>query len=676
MTASEGATRADALFQRAAALHKQGDALQADSLCDEVLQADYRHFNAFHLRGLIALERGDTHRAIQLIARALAINPSQPLAYANIGNALLKANEARRALECFQHALTLRPGLLVAQHGLGNALRALNRLDEALASYDLVLKSHPGNAAVLNDRGCVLTTLRRLDEALASFERAFESDARFVVALQNLAAVLLEAGRPLASLEVADRLRTYAPEDAGSFYARGKAFSALERFDDALESHERALRIDPRHIGALIDRGNIWQRRLRPDLALESYDRAIDLRADCAEAHANRGAVLQELGRLPEARISYDRALALNPDFAEAHCNRGALLAQQNEPQAALASLDRALAASPNFAIARFRRAQTLLSMGDFAAGWPEYEWRGRDNEHARRRFMRPQWLGRESLAGKCILLHAEQGLGDTIQFSRYVPLVAELGASIILEVPKALKRLVERLPGVVDCMAPGDTLPSFDYHSPLMSLPLAFGTRLESIPARIPYLASAPERVREMKITLGESTLPRVGLVWAGGSRPHQPELRAVNERRNVPLDQIMSLLSPGIEFHSLQKGDPAESELAALRESGGAARHIAVHANELTDLADTAALIEQLDLVISVDTAMAHLAGALGKPVWLLNRFDSCWRWLIDRTDSPWYPTLRLYRQTRPGDWGQVLERVRRDLADLGQGFKRATG
>jgi tetratricopeptide (TPR) repeat protein len=667
MTESDCKAVASEIFQSALAFHRQGDLAQAAKLCAEAVRVDSQHFMAYHLLGVSVLEQGDLQRAIELIARSLAINPNQPQAYTNVGNALLTAGEAARALDCFDLALVLSPNLSFAQYGRGNALRALNRLDEALSSYEAALALNPTHAQALNDRGWTLRALGRLEEAAGSFEHAYRADPRCALPLQNLAAVLLEIGRAADSLEVADRLRACAPENTASFYARGKALMALERSDAALESFDQLLHIDPCHTGALVDRGNIWQQRQRPEIALDNYDRALASQANCVEAHVNRGVALQELGRLLEAQASYDRAIALDHRFAEAHCNLGALLAQRNQPHTALESFDRALTIKPDLAIAHFRRAQALLSIGEFAAGWSEYEWRGRDKGDVTRRFDFPRWRGHEPLAGKRVLLHAEQGLGDTIQFCRYVPLVAAMGAEVILETPRALSALLERLPGAAACVVPGEALPSCDYHSPIMSLPFAFNTTLQTIPASVPYLSSDRARLRRMQQRLGERTLPRVGLVWSGGFRPHQPELRAVNERRNLPLAKILELLSPGIEFHSLQKGEPAESELAVLRQHSKPARSIIVHTGDLESLADTAALIEQLDLVISVDTAIAHLAGALGKPVWLLNRFDSCWRWLISRSDSPWYPTMRVYRQRQPGDWESVVEPVRADLAQL---------
>jgi hypothetical protein len=305
---------------------------------------------------------------------------------------------------------------------------------------------------------------------------------------------------------------------------------------------------------------------------------------------------------------------------------------------------------------------------GEYARGWADYEWRWQDGNswivNEKRNFAQPLWLGQEPLSGKTIFLQSEQGYGDTIQFCRYVKPVSDLGARVILEVQKPLSTLLQNLDGLAQLVVPGETLPAFDYYCPLMSLPLAMGTTLSNVPARVPYIAISDERRRLWRQKVGERRGLRVGLVWSGGFRPDQPELWSVNERRNVPLAKFAPLGHPSAEFYSLQLGQPAISELAesmAHRWDGPQVRDLT---SEIHDFGDTAALIEQLDLVISVDTSTAHLAGALGKPVWILNRFDACWRWLLDRDDSPWYPTARLYRQDRPGDWDSVLERVRCDL------------
>jgi tetratricopeptide (TPR) repeat protein len=377
------------------------------------------------------------------------------------------------------------------------------------------------------------------------------------------------------------------------------------------------------------------------------------------------------VSRPEHALAIYDRAIALRPSYAAAHSNRGAALGQLNRHEESIASYDRAIAIRPDYVDAHFNKSLHLLAMGHFEEGWELYEWRRQKfPSTATRDFSRPLWLGEEDLTDKTILLHEEQGFGDTIQFCRYASLVAGLGARVILEVPPALTSLLSTLDGVSQIIQSGTRLPDFDFQCPLLSLPLAFKTELSSIPSKTPYLQANLEKSLAWKKRLGEKTKLRVGLVWSGGVRANKPDSWVYNSRRNIPLAKLASLKHPHIEFYSLQKGQPGESELVALRQKYWDGPDIVDFTGELHDFSDTAALVDNLDLIITVDTSTAHLAGALGKPVWILNRFDNCWRWLSGRTDSPWYRTAKLYRQDIAENWDGVIERVKADLFDLQAG------
>jgi hypothetical protein len=445
----------------------------------------------------------------------------------------------------------------------------------------------------------------------------------------------------------------------------------LERLEAALESYDRTIELRADFAEAWCARGLVLQKLQRLDAGLASYDRALSIKPDLAQAHCYRGNVLRQLGRFEEAIASFERAISLDPESVDAHANRGLVLYSMQRPQAAVDSFDRALALNPGLAEVQWNRALALLLGGDFERGWSAFEWRWR-NPHLylhdlRGRLSEPYWLGEEPLPGKTILLQGEQGLGDILQFCRYVPLVAAMGARVILEVPAQLATLLANLEGVTQLVTLGEELPAVDFSCSLMSLPAAFGTRLATIPGQIPYLHCGDAEKLFWKEKLGQHSKFRVGLVWSGGSRPHQPELRDVNERRNIPLEKLAPLANIDAEFYSLQKGEPAVSELAAAQSRSWNGPRLVDFTPLLSDFSVTAGLIENLDLVITVDTAIAHLAGALGKPVWILNRFDTCWRWLLERTDSPWYPTVKLYRQASPGDWDEVIRRVRTDLVQL---------
>jgi Glycosyltransferase family 9 (heptosyltransferase) len=316
------------------------------------------------------------------------------------------------------------------------------------------------------------------------------------------------------------------------------------------------------------------------------------------------------------------------------------------------------------------------LLIGDFARGWREHEWRWETAQlrMVKRRFSQPLWTGADDLAGRTVLLHAEQGFGDTIQFCRYVPRVVERGASVILEVQKPLVELMSGLAGAAQIVPRGEALPDFDLHCPLLSLPLAFGTRLETIPSRTPYLA-APEhkicawRDRLSEHEIGKRERPRIGVVWAGHPRKGLPGANRIDRQRSLQFDQLAPILEVrDCEFYSLQKGDDAQAQLR----NGALSHRITDWSADFDDFSDTAALIANLDLVIAVDTAVAHLAGALDKPFWLINRYNTCWRWLLDRDDSPWYPSARLFRQDETRDWYPVIARIASALQDYVNGVQ----
>ncbi len=335
--------------------------------------------------------------------------------------------------------------------------------------------------------------------------------------------------------------------------------------------------------------------------------------------------------------------------------------------QQALSSYERALAVNPDAAETHWNESLCLLQMGQFEAGWRKYEWRWERNriKAGRRTFAQPLWLGDFSIDGKTILLHAEQGLGDTLQFCRYAALVSKLGAKVVLEVPPELMRLMRTLDGVDQLIEAGQALPPFDCHCPLLSLPLAFSTGEHSIPSATPYLFADPDAARQWheRIDTPADTRLKVGLVWAGGNRPHVAELRKNDARRSIAFEQLAPLLDvPDVRFFSLQKGAAAQQLAASER-----CARVEDYTEDLDDFADTAALVANLDLVISVDTSTAHLAGALDKPVWILNRFDTCWRWMLERSDTPWYPSARLFRQPALGDWDSVMLHARDALAAL---------
>jgi Tfp pilus assembly protein PilF len=427
--------------------------------------------------------------------------------------------------------------------------------------------------------------------------------------------------------------------------------ASLGRRSDALMSFGRALAVRPDDAPALYNRGNTLRELKRFDEALASCERALTLRPDFAEALSSRGAALHELKRFDEALASYDRALALRPDLAATLSNRGATLHELKRFEEALASYDRALTLRPDFAGAHFNEALCRLLIGDFDRGWEKFQCR-----FVKRNFAQPVWVGSCEIGGKAILLHAEESLGDAIQFCRYVPLVAERAARVILEVQPPLHGLMSTLPVAAQIVSRGDPLPDFDIHCPLHGLPLALGTRLATIPSATPYLRASSQAVMNWNAWLGPRDRPRIGLAWSGNPKNN------IDHKRSMRLSSLLSLLDINATFVSLQK-DVLAGDAAVLK-----ARSDLHHfGDELKDFSDTAALISNLDLVISVDTSVVHLAGALAKSVWVLLPFIPDWRWLLDREDSPWYPTARLFRQDDSRAWDNVITSVHAALHDF---------
>ena len=685
------------------ALHRAGRLDEAQQSYVAALTRDPGHFDALHMLGVLCVQTGQLEPGVELIEHAIRIKPDVPAAYGNLANALNGLKRHDEAVRSCDRAIALKPDYAEAHGNRGLALHQLGRPEEALASYDRLAELRPTDARPRFNRAVMLRELGRLDEALASLDQAIALKSDYAEAYRSRGVTLHELGRLGEALASHDQAIALKPDYAEAYHDQGAAFLALQRSQDALASFERAIGLKPNYAEAYSNRGNALNDLKLYDEALASYDRAIELRPDYAEAHNNRmiplrelrrpeealetcdraivlkpdyagaynnrAGALYELRRLEEVLADCDRAIALKPDFAEAYDNRAVMLYELRRFEEALASSERAVTLKPDYAEAQYSMAVCRLMLGDYAAGWPQYEWRWgtRQFEEAVRDLGAPLWLGREDLRDRTILLHGEQGLGDTLQFCRYAPRVAALGARVVLEVQGGLERLLSRLDGVDQILTRGETPPPYDFHTPLLSLPLA----LEAGPdgGQGPYLSADPDDAARWASRLSGADGLRVGLCWAGGARPDQPIAHAIDKRRSLALEAFAPLADvAGLQIYSLQKGPPA-AELAEARARGWAGPPIIDLTAELKDFADTAAFVVNLDLVITCDTSTAHLAGGLGKPVWILNRHDACWRWLDGRDDSPWYPSARLFRQTSAGDWDGVIADVKRRLAALEQ-------
>ena len=483
-----------------------------------------------------------------------------------------------------------------------------------------------------------------------------ESNPGNAEALHLLAELYFAQGRPQEALGAYDQILRLEPRDVAALINRGNALDALGRFAEALESFDAALRVAPRQEDAHYNRGNALVAMGRHADALAAFDVAIALRPDKTEALLNRGIALAALGRPVEALDAYRAVLALDPRRADAHYNTGNALRALERDAEAVASYDAALALQPGHADAHWNRAWALLALGDYERGWMEHEWRSKSPRWVAPppRTSAPLWLGEPDCADHRLLVLSEQGTGDTIQYLRYVPLVAASGAKVMIELPRALEQLCASFSKHATLVFDDEPLPRHDLHCPIASLPLVFRTRVETIPAQIPYIeadSALVDRWREI-IAPAPGTL-RTGIVWAGNPKQGSEARRGIGLAPCVPLFAV-----PRVRWYSLQVGERA-ADLARLAPSAAVDL-----SSRLTDFSETAAVIANLDLVITTDTAVAHLAGAMGKPVWVLLMFAADWRWLRGRDDSPWYPSARLFRQVSPGDWKGVIDRVKREL------------
>jgi len=562
------------------------------------------------------------HNIIKVLRKALALH---------------KEGKLDEAKFLYQEILRLDSRHFDSIQLLGAIATQKKQWANAQALYKKALSINPFSAAVFYNQGIVLNELQLFDESLLSYEKAID----------------------------------LKPDHAEAYCNRGNVLLELNRLNEALKSYEKAIEINKDFAQAYSNKGSVLQKLNLLQDALSSYDNAIKLKSEFAEAFYNRGNVLHGLKLLEEAISNYDKSIEIKNDYYEAFYNRGLVLYELMRLDEAEVSFAKAIEYKPDHADAHWNNSLIHLLRGDFEKGFNDFEWRWRiesaRNFSSKSLYSQPTWLGKDSLFNKTILLWSEQGLGDTLQFCRYAKLVSKLGAKVILEVQEPLFKILQNLEGVDQLVVKGSELPHFDYQCPLMSLPLAFQSNLATIPDSIPYIFPNLDIVNYWKIKLSNSNKLKVGLVWSGGYRPNQPELRAVNDRRNIPFHFFNILKDLNIDFFSLQKGDPAESEFKALLNSSLNELNIIDHTDELKDFTDTAGLIQNLDLVISVDTSTAHLAAAIGKPVWILNRHDICWRWLLDRSDSPWYPNVRLFRQQDRGDWNNVLLDVYNDLLVL---------
>jgi len=610
-------------IQRAWADFSAGRLGDAERGCQLALGIGKNNFSALHLMGLIQFQRRNFERAQDAIWRAVKINP--------------------RSVE----ALT----------NLALVLQAQGKYEEALRYLDKALKIHPTNLLALNNRGNLLWLLKRHEDALESLSKALAIKSDYADALCNRGNVLIELKRFDEALKDIDAALRLSPRDSILLNNRANVLWALDRRDEALQTFEKAFAIDPQDLSILKDRGSALLFAEREQDALGCFDRALAIKPDDIYFLYKRGTVLAKLNRFEEALACFDRSLEVDAANVDALNGRGNALASLTRAAEAIAAYNKAIEIDPETPEARWNRSLTFLQVGNFKEGWKEYEWRWKTANFTTkpRNFDKPLWLGDAPLEGKVILIHAEQGFGDSIQFSRYIPMVVALGAQqVIVEVQAPLKGIFSSIKGARKVIAFGEELPAFDLHCPMLSLPLAFKTELDSIPHDVPYLDSDPNLTSKFAGLLPQAKKKLIGVAWAGRLSFGGDRSRSIGLQRIAPL-----LEAAGCHFIGIQKDlRIGDKELLSTMPN------LTWVGDKLSDFSDTAALMSMLDLIISSDTSVVHLSGALARPTWILLEHKPDWRWLVDRNDNPWYPTARLFRQPQPGDWNSVVASVKEAL------------
>jgi len=678
------------MLQQAQRLHQSDRLADAEAIYRQVLAQDPNNPDALHLLGLLAWQVGRPDAAIELLQKAVERRPTFPEAYANLGNAYGDAGRIDEAIAACRMAIKLKKDFPQAYTNLGNALYSKGLFDQAIDAYRQAIRLKGSFPETHNGLGNALRDKGRIDEAIAAYRRAIELRKDYAQAHSNLGGILKDKGQLERAIAACRRAIELKPDLAHAYVNLGSALKDKNQLDEAIAVYRRAIELDDKIAEAHCNLGMALKEKGQTGQAVIECRRAIELKDNLPQAHGNLAGALLEQKQFAAALAACRKALEIKPDFAEAHCCLGSVLwhldrfdeafaawrhateLKQEYPEPhynmanalrdigrmdeSIAAARRAIGLRADYGEAHFSLALTLLLTGDFRQGFREYEWRWKMRDQGiTHSFPDPAWRG-EDLAGQTILLHAEQGLGDTIQFIRYAPLVKQHGGRVIVQCQEDLYGLLADYPGADQVIPRGRPLPQFQRHCPLLDIPLALGTDLNSIPSPGPYLNPNLQRVIHWNEAIAaHKDRLKIGLVWAG--RPQHKN----DHNRSIALAQLAPLADvPNAMFFSLQKG-PAATQTPPQGIPW------VDFTEQLTDFAETAALLANLDLVLTVDTSVAHLAGAMGKKVWVMLPFIVDWRWLLGRTDCPWYPTMRLFRQRTRGDWTGVIQSIAEQLRRL---------
>ncbi|HQN64385.1 MAG TPA: tetratricopeptide repeat protein [Methylophilus sp.] len=571
----------------------------------------------------LELQQGNTSSAIARLSKSITLDAKQAQAWSLLGIAYTQQGLFQKAIDACQKSIELSPASPEAYVNLGNAQRALQHFEKAIESYEKAIALNPNNADVFVNLGHLCNERLNYVAAAACYQQALSID----------------------------------PNDYEVQYACGLALKELKAHQEALNHFSQALKLRPKDASALKACFLMHLELSQLEQALAVANKLVSIIPSQTDAHLNLGVVLGKMGRLKEALQVYDRAIKLDPSNAASYANRGLILADMQRLDEAMQSYDLAIQLDSNWDNAYWNKALLYLLRGDYLHGWPLYEWRWKTIlKDFYRQFPQPLWLGKQPIQGKTILVTSEQGFGDFLQFCRYIPILEAMGAIVFLEVPKPLQTVISSMHAGFTMVEAGNAMPETDYYCPMMSLPAALKTELSTIPNNVPYLFVDNEKKKRWLDKLGVKARPRIGLVFSGSTK-HQND-----HNRSIAFERLSPMVEFPAEFHLLQK-EFRENDMPVIRRFD----NVRLHQNDLTDFSDTAALIALMDLVISVDTSVAHLAAAMGKDCWVMLPYAPDFRWMLDREDSPWYPSVRLFRQPDFNDWESVVGQVKRKLEEI---------
>jgi tetratricopeptide (TPR) repeat protein len=609
------------MIAKATTDHQAGRYPDAEKTYKKILKLDQTNRDALRLLGGLYLQIDQPAQAEKYLEKAAQVYPDDAEIINNLGVALRNQGKISHAIPCYQRAVQIKPDYYQAFNNLGGALFETGQPVLAVTFYKKSLALNPCNPQAHYNLGNALRLLGFTTDAIAAYEEALRLHKAYPDALTNL----------------------------------GLAFAEQGQFEKAQELCKQALAIDPHNMRALNNYGNVLREIGKPEDALFLYQQALVLKPDYTDAYINMGTVFRDIGHHAQAFQCFTEALRLNPQATEAMVNSGTLMLDLGRHREAISHYDDALRLKPDSANAKWGKSLALLACGDYKEGWILYD-AGLNNKRARGYipFPHPLWDGQD-FAHKRLLIWSEQGFGDSLQFIRYASLCKMRGGEVLVLCPDPLAKLFINC-SAIDKVVTKVNAQDFDIQIPMLSLPRVFGTDVDTIPAAVPYLHIDSETQKKWAPRFADSSAFKVGLVWAGSAREHQPNAHLIDKRRSISLELIKPILNvqPAL-FYSLQMG-----KAAAQIDACGLQNQINCCMTDVTDFLDTAAIIDKLDLVITVDTSVAHLAGGLGKAVWILSRYDACWRWMGNKETNPWYPTARIFGQPAPGDWQSVIYNI----------------